>query len=391
MRTSFLGVLAGIMPLLTVTGLAQGSGSQNLTLSNPVAKSADGFSTITSVRELSNGKVIVTDVMDRTVQLMDLAAGTSTPIGREGQGPGEYGFPTDLLALPGDTTLLVDRVNRRFLTILPNGKTGESISFPVEAGRGLTDPRGVDRNGRIYFQGSPLGGTIAPGQPTADSVPLLRWDRKRNAVDTVTYVKVPSLSMNVSGSAGAAQTVMFRAQPFSPQDDWSVAPDGRLGVARVSDYHIDWFSSARQRTSGPVNRVERVRVTDADKEALRKANERAPRVFMSDGGGSGSGGARQSSTPPPPPSGMGEPEYPEFKPPFPGRAVFSTPEGMLWVLRSRPANDPIPTFDVFDQRGALAGKVSLPKDRRLVGFGNGTVYLARTDSDDLQWLEKYRR
>ena len=90
-------------------------------LSAPVSTSADAFTNISSVRELSNGKVIVSDLVDKSEHLLDLGAGTSAQIGREGGGPGEYGFPGELLPLPGDTTLLVDRVNRRFLTILPNG------------------------------------------------------------------------------------------------------------------------------------------------------------------------------------------------------------------------------------------------------------------------------
>ncbi|MEO8296152.1 MAG: hypothetical protein ABI613_11605 [Gemmatimonadota bacterium] len=382
-------VIAGLLLISPMAAAASAQGpSQNLTLTTPISQSADAFTSITSVRELSNGRVIVTDVMDKSVHLIDLASETSAPIGREGQGPGEYGFPTDLLALPGDTTLLVDRVNRRFLIILPSGKTGQSIPFPVEAGRDLSDPRAVDRDGRIFFQGSLLGGALTPGQPTPDSLPIIRWDRRRNSVDTVTYLKVPSMNMNVSGSGSTARVMMFRQQPFGQQDDWSVTPDGRTGVARVADYHIEWFSPTRQRTAGPVNRFERLRVTEADKEAQRKQNARAPRMMISTRGGS----TRTTAGPPPAmPTGMQEPDYPEFKPPFPTRAVYATPEGMLWVLRSRPATDLIPTFDVFDQRGMVVGKVTLPRDRRLVGFGNGTVYLARTDGDDLQWLEKYRR
>ncbi|MEO8202024.1 MAG: hypothetical protein ABI679_15940 [Gemmatimonadota bacterium] len=387
MTTSFCRALAislGILPMGRVV-LGQTPGSR--ALANPIAESADAFTSITAIRELSNGRVIVTDILDKSVKLVDLAAGTATQIGREGQGPGEYGFPGELLALPGDTTLLVDRVNRRFLVILPSGKTGESIPFPSELGSGLSDPRGIDRNGRIYFQGSLFGGNrISPGEATPDSLPILRWDRKRNVIDTVTHIKVPSISMNVSGGS-SARTVMMRAQPYSPQDEWALSPDGRLGVARVADYHIDWISPTKHKTSGPVNRFERLRVTEGDKEALRKQNARSPRLMIGDGGGT-----RSSSSAPPPPTGaMPEPEYPEFKPPFASRAAFATPDGMLWVLRSRPADDPTPSLDVFDQRGVLVGKVTLPKDRRVVGFGNGTVYLARTDSDDLLWLEKYRR
>ena len=49
----------------------------------------------------------------------------------------------------------------------------------------------------------------------------------------------------------------------------------------------------------------------------------------------------------------------------------------------------MPTLDVFDARGILVGKVTIPKDRRIVGFGANSVYMARTDSDDMQWLERY--
>jgi hypothetical protein len=34
--------------------------------------------------------------------------------------------------------------------------------------------------------------------------------------------------------------------------------------------------------------------------------------------------------------------------------------------------------------------VELAPGRRLLGFGRGTVYAARIDEDDLQWVERYR-
>jgi hypothetical protein len=34
--------------------------------------------------------------------------------------------------------------------------------------------------------------------------------------------------------------------------------------------------------------------------------------------------------------------------------------------------------------------VVLPAKTRLLGFGQGTVYLVRTDDDDLQYLQRYR-
>jgi hypothetical protein len=374
--------MAGGLSMLTVSAhLSAQQAAANTVFTQPAAESADGFTMIGGIRELSNGKVLVADPMERSVQLLDLAAGTAVPVGREGQGPGEYAFPGDLLPLPGDTTLLVDRMNRRFLIILPTGKTGESVAYPADLGLGV-DPRGVDAAGRIYFQGSiiPAGGRLEGNLNTPDSVPLFRWDRKAR-LDTVAFLKVPSMNLHTSGGGSGTRMVMMRPQPFTPEDAWAVGRDGRLAVARVADFHIDWFSPTKQKTAGPANRFTRLRVNEADKEAQRRAM-RNPRVFVS-------GGPGGRSAPTPPPADMPEPEYPEFKPPFPGRSAWVAPDGNLWLLRSRLGGDPIPTLDVFNGQGTLVGKVTLPRDRRVVGFGRNSVYMAKLDSDDMQWLERY--
>jgi hypothetical protein len=71
--------------------------------------------------------------------------------------------------------------------------------------------------------------------------------------------------------------------------------------------------------------------------------------------------------------------------------VQVTPEGEVWVLRTRPAGDKVPTYDVFDRNGALVKKVVLNPRSRVVGFGRGAVYVTRSDEDDLLYLERYRR
>ena len=83
--------------------------------------------------------------------------------------------------------------------------------------------------------------------------------------------------------------------------------------------------------------------------------------------------------------------WPAVKPPFLANAVQVDPAGRVWVLRTRAWNDSIPTFDVFDANGRVIERVALPKRTRLVGFGNGVAYLARTDDDDLVWLQRVRR
>jgi hypothetical protein len=83
-------------------------------------------------------------------------------------------------------------------------------------------------------------------------------------------------------------------------------------------------------------------------------------------------------------------DWPDVKPAFVANAAVGAPNGQVWVLRTRSAKDKIPTYDVFDASGKVVSRVALPENTRLVGFGNGTVYLARSDEDDLQYLQRYR-
>jgi len=80
-------------------------------------------------------------------------------------------------------------------------------------------------------------------------------------------------------------------------------------------------------------------------------------------------------------------------PPFTERdAVQVTPEGEIWVLRTRAAADRTPTYDIFSNTGQLVGKATLKPNSMVVGFGTGVVYVARQDpEDDLRYLEKYAR
>lgn len=358
------------------------------TLTTPEAEFKESFDAVSALRELPRGRVLLTDLGPKTVILADFASGQQTTVGRNGQGPGEYQFPGGLLALPGDTTLLVDQVSRRFLRIGPDGAIGKTLPFP-DGLSGMPEPRGADAQGRIYFQSSLFQG--GPGNLEApeipDSVPLVRWDRALNRIDTVTRVKIPSIKMQVSGTSNA-RAVMIRPQPYAAADEWAVATDGRVGVARVGDYHVEWIGPSAAR-GGPV-RYDPVRVTDADKQAYMKAMQNNRNRIVVNQGGPGRGA--QELRPPEPEAS--EFDWPVTKPPFRSggqRGAFITPEGQLWVARSTSARDSTPVFDVFDARGALTTRVSLPLGRRVVGMGQGVVYAVRTDEDGLQWLERYRR
>ena len=390
-----------LIHVLLATALLQ---QQKVGLTKPDAEYAEPFTSVRGVRELANGKVLVSDVQDKIVQLVDFTTGTAVKIGREGQGPEEYLFPMGLYPMPDGSTVLQDMGNRRFLPILADGKLGKPFSPPtppppanppregmVFVGAGLVmNVRGADARGHLYFQGMAMPAT--EGSSGADSVPIMTWDRVSPKVDTVAWLPVPASERPKVTREGGRETFMVRiggSGAWPKQTAWLPAPDGRIAIVSPEPYRVTW-ASGKSRTLGPEIPVTAQRVTEADKKEWLDRQERAQAVIMTIGGpGGGRGGPPQKGIQPPK---ADEIEWPETLPAFSGMdAVQMTPEGQVWVQRVKSTSDKTPTYDVFDGTGKLVGGVTLRAKSRVAGFGKGTVYVIRTDEDDLQYLERYRR
>jgi hypothetical protein len=378
---SFCAALLGVVSPVVLAGQSR---VPERRFEKPDAEFPESFDQIGALRQLPNGQVMVVDLGPKSLLVADFKTGRQTAIGRNGQGPGEYQFPGELIAYRGDSTLLVDRVTRRFLTVSADGKLGKTVPFP-DGLAGLAQPKGADRMGRIYFQASPFGGPGDGDGPLVipDSAPVVRWDRATNRLDTLTRVKIPATNVQRSGTSNS-RVVMMRPQPYAPQDEWSVSPDGRLAVARVGDYHVEWLGD-RPARGAPVA-YDRVQIGEDDREEFLAAMKSTRNRITVTRGGPGRGQDLK-----PPEVKAEDFEWPDYKPPFRGRSAMLSPEGQLWLQRYTPARDSIAVYDVFDTNGNLATRMRFPKGRQVVGIGPGAVYAARTDSDGLQWLERYRR
>jgi len=370
------------------------------TLSKADAEYPEPFTQVTGVRELKDGRVIVIDPRDKTVQAVDLKAGTAVKLGREGSGPGEYGMPFRLLPLPNDTSAVVDMLNNRMLLINPDAKVGGFVDLNVPAPAGRGDGRGggmmmiggqmptsSDAKGRMYMQGMPFRMTET-GPVTADSVPMVRWDRASGKRDTLAWQRVPQGSTQVS-SRGGRGNMSFRVgagAPFTGADIMAVAPDGRVAIAHHDPYSVDFVNEAGQRTRGQPIKYDKIKVSEGHKAEWRERQKTATTMMISNDNGrrSASVGGNPNVQDP---ENWGD----EYMPPFlqnQNTVQFSN-DGFLWVQRTGPAGQ-LPTYDVIDRAGNLVQKVVLPKKARLLGFGNGAVYIARVDEDDLQYIQKYR-
>lgn len=387
MQGKTLSHLLGLAVALWVPSCDLGAQESVRHLSRPDVTYVEAFAFLQRVRELADGRVVIADPLGQVVVIADLEAGKADTLGGVGQGPEEYRQPDAVYPLPGDSTLLVDLGNARLTVLGPDGAFGETMPMTRGSpgpGGGLliVMPRGVDSEGRIYFQ--PVGGGMARGFP--DSAAVVRFDRRTGAMDTLTQVKLPEMRRATSGGPGN-QNVRITPIPLSPQDAWSVSPDGRIAVARASDYHVEWIGADGKFVRGKPVSYEPVSIRRADKEEWAEGVGNGVRIgiAISDGDrrvtlgrGGGSGGPDIDNL-----------EWPEAKPAFVGNGVWVTPEGDMWVRRHVAAGEPV-RFDVFGPEANVQGAITLPAGRQVVGFGRGAVYVTRTDDLGLQWLERYR-
>ena len=380
-------VLAGF---LWLPSPAAAQDVQEHALAGPEATFPEGFSRLSGMRELADGRVMVADGLGQVLVIADLASGAADTIGAEGQGPDEYREPDGLFVLPGDSTLLVDLGNGRLTAIAPDGSFGETtpIAQPAERGLLLVLPRATDSAGGIYFQ--QMGGMgSARGLP--DSAAVVRFDRASGAYDTLALVKMPERKVSESGG-GNERNVMMRPVPLSAEDAWSVGLDGRVAVARAGtkqgEYWIDWFLPDGLAISGTPTKYRPVKIGAAEKqEWVQNLGSDGLRVMITNDGGSmqasmsRGGGSRGL----PDVDGF---DWPDAMPAFTSNAVQVDPKGYAWVVRET-ATDEAPLVDVFGPDGTLKARVRLPKACEIAGFGTHAVYLVRTDDLDFQWLERY--
>jgi len=396
MRPSLLLAAAALLPAAPLAAQRAPAAPFTLTLARPDAEYAEPYTNVGAVRELRDGRVVVADRVEKVVHLVDLAKGTAKRVGAEGGGPNEYRMPMSALAMPGDSTLIFDAGNMRYLVVSPTGEVARSFN-PAEAlggAMGALNARGVDGEGNLYFldrgfrgpePGRPLNGTFE----TPDSGTVMRYDLRTGKATPVGKIGLAKMQVTASGGGGQQRIMMRSANPFSAQDDWTVGLDGRLAVVRHDPYRVEWVAPNGQRVTGAVVNYQRLRVTDADKrEWAERARNPNNQVRIAIGGPGGGGAAESRNVPAGPP--LERDDWPEFKPPFVGQAATVAPDGRLWVLRTREAGDDVPSYDVFDSYGARVGTVKLPPNGRLVGFGRNSAYVVRTDEDDLQYLQRYK-
>ena len=407
-------------------------------LGSIVAASPSGFASISAVRALSDGSVLVNDLTGRKVTLLDSTLAHSTVIA-DSTSATSMAYSSRLggiIAYHGDTTLFVDPQSMSMLVLDATGKVARVMSVPKAQDAtfligGPFGNAGMDPSGRLVYRTmlrpimtppGPDGKMVAP--ISIDSAPIIRFDLDARRADTAGYIKVPAPRVSINSSEGRVRITM-QLNPVSVTDEWALLPDGDIAVVRGADFRVDLLKQDGTLVKGQKIPFEWQRLNDSSKQvivdsvrtmmeaartrqlAIMQGNAPAPSTAS---GATPAGGVmfqmRVEGGPPaagapatrsggtsielPPVEFVPLSEMQDYLPAFSAGAVRADADGNLWI-RTSTVSKGLYVYDVVNSAGQLIDRVQLPAGRTIAGFGKeGVVYLAVRDGAAGVRLERAR-
>lgn len=339
------------------------------------------FTAITSVRELRDGRVFATDGREQRLVVLDFAKGTATPIGRRGGGPNEYGMVTWVFPIGGDSSLMVDMIQRRWL-LFDVDRIVETVP-PDAPGVKATAAhwvQGADSRGNVLVRlMAELPTGVTDITPT-DSIDIVLVERATGKEERVARIRPLPTRREVRRDG---DRITFSSSmptgPVSIAEEFAFFPDGALGIARLDPFRVDWrLPDGTWRLGAPLP-VARIRVDRRERRAFHDRNR-----------------ATYERQPPPglpiprvePPD---DSEFPEYLPPFPGQqgVVLAGPRGLLFIRRTKSADYPGLSYFVVDRESRLVGELFLAANETIVGASEANLYIGWKDEDDIQRLRRH--
>jgi len=244
------------------------------------AVSTEPLGAITSVRQLSDGRVLLNDGTGRRLLLLDSAL-MRVGIVLDSLTDVENAYGTragTLIPYPGDSTLFVDPATYAMLVLDPSGRIARVRSVPraqdiswITSPTGQYGLPGFDARGRLVHRipARPAPSVRTPGVPyipqQPDSAFVVGVHLDSRKVDTLGVVRTVKMAMIIRQSSGDGYNVSSMSSPLPLVDDWAVLPDGTIAFVRGRDYRVEWLGPDGALASSEKLPFPWVRLTDEDK------------------------------------------------------------------------------------------------------------------------------
>ncbi|MDB4914585.1 MAG: hypothetical protein JWM95_2229 [Gemmatimonadetes bacterium] len=224
-------------------------------ISTASALSTEQLGSITSVRQLKDGRVLLNDGNRRRLLMLDTSLKViDVVLDSLSESANFYGTRAGgLLPYRGDTTLFIDAAAYAMLVIDPQGKIARVRSVPrvqdayTLTGNGNGIP-GVDANGRIiyrmYAEAAPPKVAPPPGTPwfpqEPDSAFIVGIDADTRKLDTLGSIRIPKQENSIRVSPTGGFNFTSVTNPLPSTDEWAVLPDGVIAFVRGRDYRVEY-------------------------------------------------------------------------------------------------------------------------------------------------------
>lgn len=339
------------------------------------------FGRISSFAELSDGRIAVTDRMASKLRFYSPTGEHLLSIGKQGQGPKEFGQGLlGVLRGAGDTLLVTDYRNQQVHRIAPDGSWQASFSTRPD-GEWFNSGWDTAPSGMIVSRFSPVQ---RPDQPPAD---------------TLDFVAVRNLDGTLGDTMGVVPTAQsFRFSDGEPErrfyagrPDIDLRWDGQgLITGRSDTYELVWLDAG-----GEPERIVRLHrepdpfTPEEQATLMDRFNE------MIDGAGAPPERKEQIRR-----SIKFEDNYPYY------RRFMNGPRGTLWLRRVLPIRDMTPEqvealtfsasvrpaagYDVFDRQGRYLGIVEVPYEMPFGLLDGERMFGIVRDELEVEYLRIYR-
>lgn len=339
-----------------------------ISLGDPSGTFAEPFTRITSLRELADGRMIVTDFVERRIMVGRFDGSPAAPVGRRGPGPREWSSARPIRALRGDTSLLVDAVARRWIRFVDTLVVGQ-ISPDALVRRSIGSADDADTLGNVYAR-QPLG------DDPRDSILVLRAAIGDGKVDTLAIIRSQT-SLGPRGTDEEGNRLPVARPAFATGEEFVAFADGWVAIARLDPLRVDWIAPDGRRIDGTPVGEPPLPVTEAEKERVRAENASVIEFF-----GRATGAIREVMLAP-------YTVFPDELPPFEPSALIAGGDGLAYLRRLEPAGMRGARYDVFDRAGRRVGIMRLDTHSELGLVSSRFRYVIRTDADSLQWVDRY--
>ena len=344
-------------------------------LGKPTGELEETFTFASSIFELPDGRVVVTDPRENRIVIAQFGSNRVQALGRVGGGPGEFETASPIYALGGDSALMADMDARRWLFLVRDrfaGTIPADARGPAAVGNEMV--LGTDGRGGVLTRRRPVTPAGSTTTKASDSLWIVRVSIVSGRIDTIARVRAARVTTELTrNEKGEVMSIRQSVpNPYGIEEPVAACADGWLATVRLDPYRVEWRSPSGALVRGAPIASTGVPLTAAEKRGFmaRIAKTlgrpaRSPDVY---------------------------PEWPAQMPPVESQSRFTalcSPNGHVLVNRSKTIARPEARYDVVDRRGVRTEQIALSANEHVIGFGKRTLYSVFVDDDGAQHIRRY--